>query len=540
MRRRNTATQILLPLIIIAVAWGASCQPAQAIWHNLLMENFTGSAISWYNQNGWGNWDIYPAYPPGPPYSWGITSYIFYNNGIGTQSLWCVGAPNTLDPEQDPYPPNTNSWVKWGPINLSTAVAARASFWYYCESQQFGDFFYWGAWPANQFNMYESHHFSGITNDWVYGYVDFDSLEGGTVSLLGQSSVFLEFHFLANGDASVDMGAFIDVVSIAWDDGILDLQALAAFAANPDSSEAPYVFEGDSIRFRFYWLAAGSGTTPMFDIGCWLDGERFYTERRNVEIGGAAQVAVNTYSDTWVAVPDTHTVVWMLDVRDEIPEYSEDNNDTSMTLVPMPPNSPPWIQILRPTWGDTAATQFWIVWEDEDPDDDALINIYWDNDSTGYNGVPIGFNISEDDETDSLLWDVTELMEGPIWVFAYIGDGFSSMYDYSDGPLIIDHLWPHCAEPGFPGLPEEMTLESVFPNPFNSSTTVRLGLPKEETIAVKVFDSAGRLCARPFEGWLPAGHHQVTWSPGDLPSGIYLIELAGPDARLRTKAVYLK
>jgi hypothetical protein len=50
----------------------------------------------------------------------------------------------------------------------------------------------------------------------------------------------------------------------------------------------------------------------------------------------------------------------------------------------------------------------------------------------------------------------------------------------------------------------------------------------------------GRLCAQPYEGWLSPGYHDVAWSPMDLPSGMYLIEISAVEGSARATALYLK
>ncbi len=533
-------TPILLTLIILIISWGALSQPAHAVWHVLLNEHFAGTYDEWYPTNGWGNWSCNPPFPI--PYSWGVQDYIYKFNGIDGHSIWCVGMPNTLDPEFDDYVPNTNSWAKWGPIDLSNASAARASFWYFCRTQAFSDYIRWGAYPANQFNMYEANRNSGYVLDWNYGYVDFDSLQEGTISLLGQSNVYLEFHFFSNGDQQVDLGAFIDEVNIAWDDGFFDFEALNASLADPDSTTIFEAVIGESVIFSLYWKAYGTGVTPMFDITCDFDGASFYTERRNIDIGNNQQVWVSTYSTPWVVTAGTHTVTWMLDASREIEEANENNNDTLLTFVSLAPNVPPWIQFLHPTWGDTANQEFLITWEDEDPDDNAIISLYWDDDSTGFDGqsIPGATYIEEDDTTDSFNWNLAGMAEGEVWVFAYMTDNEAEFWQYSEGPFIIDHNWVGFNSQHNLQNVADYILESIYPNPFNNSTKIRIGLPLSEMVTLRIFDSMGRLVAEPFRGMLSAGYHEIAWSPGALPSGLYLVELASPEVQKRAKVLYLK
>ncbi|MFH1862016.1 MAG: T9SS type A sorting domain-containing protein [bacterium] len=510
--------------------------PATAIWHTLLNEHFSSSAAAW----PWGSWSISPYPPGGPPYSWGVQDYIYHTGWSDDHSLWCVGEPNTLDPEFDPYPNNTNAWARWGPFNLQTAEAAKATFWYYCWCEPVADYVRWGGYGQNSFNMYEADRFSGITTQWNFGEVNFDSLNHGAISLLGDNSVWLVFQFYSNWSQQ-NMGAFIDAVSIAWDDGTFDLRAELIWLANPDSTMLATAAEGDTIRFAFSWVAAGSGTTPPFNITCTLDSNLLSSERRTAAIGNNQQVWLTSFSDLWVVEPDTHTVVWMLDASYEIAEAYENNNDTLLTFVSVAPNVPPWIEVLRPSWGDSANSQFWIKWDDEDPDDNATITLFWDTDSVGNNGmlIPTGL-IWEDSPVDSVSWNVSSLPEGPVWVAAYISDGDAFMWDYSEGPLIVYHP-SGIVEPGWKSdLPESFAIQSVYPNPFNAEATIRLGMPRSAEVALKIYDTAGRLGAVLYQGRLTAGVHELRWAPDGLPAGIYIVELRTPSASHRTKVIYLK
>jgi flagellar hook assembly protein FlgD len=84
------------------------------------------------------------------------------------------------------------------------------------------------------------------------------------------------------------------------------------------------------------------------------------------------------------------------------------------------------------------------------------------------------------------------------------------------------------------------------PNPFNSATLIRFGLPAESRVTVDVFDSQGRLVRSLVRGGLyPAGENEISWNGHDDKSGVagagvYFIKLtAGPQSRV-TRAVKLR
>lgn len=64
------------------------------------------------------------------------------------------------------------------------------------------------------------------------------------------------------------------------------------------------------------------------------------------------------------------------------------------------------------------------------------------------------------------------------------------------------------------------------PNPFHPSTVLSLELPSGGATRVEIYDPQGRLVKRLVNGWLPAGHHSVTWdgtntSGGRTAAGVY-------------------
>ncbi|MDI6792700.1 MAG: clostripain-related cysteine peptidase, partial [bacterium] len=122
----------------------------------------------------------------------------------------------------------------------------------------------------------------------------------------------------------------------------------------------------------------------------------------------------------------------------------EENNHsvTDWTLFTVEiSNVPPTIELTSPfDPAETADEVYTITWLDSDPDDNAGISLYWDNDDTGFDGHLIISGISEDDLTDSYTWDVSLLPNGNYYLYAAIDDGTNPfIYDYSDYPLTIQH-----------------------------------------------------------------------------------------------------
>lgn len=102
----------------------------------------------------------------------------------------------------------------------------------------------------------------------------------------------------------------------------------------------------------------------------------------------------------------------------------------------------PSIRILKPaSIKEPALKSYQISWVDNIPDVDAQISLYYDTDTTGTNGVLIASGISEDNETDSLNWNTTNIPEGVYYIYAKLEDGINPpIYSYSKGTVKVTHI----------------------------------------------------------------------------------------------------
>lgn len=88
-------------------------------------------------------------------------------------------------------------------------------------------------------------------------------------------------------------------------------------------------------------------------------------------------------------------------------------------------------------------------------------------------------------------------------------------------------------------------LAPAAPNPFNPATTLRFTLVRETSIALEVFDLAGRQLRSLASGPWPAGNHALSWDGRDamgraLPSGVYLVHLRGAGCADSQRVVLIK
>ncbi|HNT35561.1 MAG TPA: FG-GAP-like repeat-containing protein, partial [bacterium] len=109
-------------------------------------------------------------------------------------------------------------------------------------------------------------------------------------------------------------------------------------------------------------------------------------------------------------------------------------------------NEVPTIQILEPAEPVSPDENFnaKITWADSDPDNDARIALYY-SDSDNFVGTLIVDDISEDDETDTYIWNVRNVPTGRYKVFGVIRDSdiprdpilYPETRSYSNGSVVI-------------------------------------------------------------------------------------------------------
>ena len=89
-------------------------------------------------------------------------------------------------------------------------------------------------------------------------------------------------------------------------------------------------------------------------------------------------------------------------------------------------------------------------------------------------------------------------------------------------------------------LPERLTVHSAYPNPFNPSTIISFDLPDADMVSLDIFDIAGRQVASLISEYMIPGSHQINWNPGNLSSGIYLVNLVIGTETFNQKITFIK
>ncbi|MDZ7371533.1 MAG: T9SS type A sorting domain-containing protein, partial [candidate division KSB1 bacterium] len=88
--------------------------------------------------------------------------------------------------------------------------------------------------------------------------------------------------------------------------------------------------------------------------------------------------------------------------------------------------------------------------------------------------------------------------------------------------------------------PTEFALAQNYPNPFNPQTEICYSLAREDWVRLSVFDATGRVVSVLVDGRQTAGEHRVTFTAGNLHSGIYFLRLETTEGSLTRKMILAK
>ena len=108
-------------------------------------------------------------------------------------------------------------------------------------------------------------------------------------------------------------------------------------------------------------------------------------------------------------------------------------------------NQPPTITITSPSAPEEPGSgSYTIRWMASDPDDEAVVSLYYDRDGTGRDGRLIAHCLSEG--ASSYVWDTSEVGSGTYYVYGRIDDGKNpAVVSYSAGTVRVEDSTPPAA-----------------------------------------------------------------------------------------------
>ena len=126
----------------------------------------------------------------------------------------------------------------------------------------------------------------------------------------------------------------------------------------------------------------------------------------------------------------------------------------------------------------------------------------------------------------------------------------SNTYSYSDHDILNGESYEYRLSDvdyngniyrrGLLSVMTECGISKVFPNPFNPSTKLTYSLPGTALTTVVVYDMNGRFVETLVNEYQLKGNYDISWQPGDLSSGVYIVHLNSGDIHQVRKIVYMK
>ena len=89
-------------------------------------------------------------------------------------------------------------------------------------------------------------------------------------------------------------------------------------------------------------------------------------------------------------------------------------------------------------------------------------------------------------------------------------------------------------------LPDNYSLSSPYPNPFNPITNLSFSVPIESHIKIVIYDIQGRLVEEILNNSMEPGIHNVQWVANNYASGIYFVNMMSGDFSTTQKITLLK
>ena len=89
-------------------------------------------------------------------------------------------------------------------------------------------------------------------------------------------------------------------------------------------------------------------------------------------------------------------------------------------------------------------------------------------------------------------------------------------------------------------LPDNYSLSSPYPNPFNPITNLSFSVPIESHIKITIYDIQGRLVQEILNNLMEPGIHNIKWAANNYASGIYFVNMISGDFSATQKITLLK
>ena len=91
-----------------------------------------------------------------------------------------------------------------------------------------------------------------------------------------------------------------------------------------------------------------------------------------------------------------------------------------------------------------------------------------------------------------------------------------------------------------PIFPDQYSITSIYPNPFNPTTTISFSIPEFGLVTITAYDLIGRKLATIINTNLNPGNYSIDWHASYYPSGVYLMNMESSNFKQVQKVVLIK
>jgi hypothetical protein len=127
---------------------------------------------------------------------------------------------------------------------------------------------------------------------------------------------------------------------------------------------------------------------------------------------------------------------------------------------------------------------------------------------------------------------------------------FTGAYDCSgvcDGEAVVNDECGECGVPGstclslyFGLIPDEFSIQNIYPNPFNPHTNIIYAVPENTHVKVTIYDLHGRQIAVLKNEYQTPGYYSIQWNASQFSSGVYFVEMLSSDFRQIRRVLHMK
>jgi len=89
-------------------------------------------------------------------------------------------------------------------------------------------------------------------------------------------------------------------------------------------------------------------------------------------------------------------------------------------------------------------------------------------------------------------------------------------------------------------IPNNFDITSVYPNPFNPTTTIEFLIPFDSKVLIDIYNIKGELVTSLINDNYNSGYHTITWDATMHNSGIYFAKMIASNSEVTQKLILIK